>query len=335
MITSTQRQTAIHIVQAIAFVMFLIALAATARHVSRLDRWQQIMEGGRATLNDLSRLRTAAADAEAASLQYVMTGNEQHLEPYDAAQLEIRDTLPRLDQHLTNLAVDLSVPRRALEKDFSDKIDACSEIHTLRHNRGYDAAQLFILTGRSQTLDERLRMDLNAMSEAVLEFQDVESSRIARLGRASLRWLTITSVLCIALLGLLTWEARNTPRRREMSTFQRMAENSGALMRLTGPDGECVFANNSWLALTGKTLPQFLDWGWLNFVHHDDRGPAIALHRDAATRRETRTGTYRVARTDGSYVTVQDTLSAVVDENGRFEGLVSFAVERPESSARA
>jgi PAS domain S-box-containing protein len=327
----SRRQTTLHVLQGITFALFLVALVTTVRHALRLDRWQRAMEDGRTALNYLSMLRTSSADAEAASLQYVMTGSELHLEPYDAEQLEIRDTLPRLIQHMTNLNYDLSGPRAALERELADKTAAGAELHALRHNRGYDAAQLFVLTGKSQELDERVRARLNELSEAVLRFQDEESGHIARLGRSSIRWLTATAVACLALIVLLSWEARHPQRRREMAVLQNLAEHSASLVRLTDAESDAVYVNRTWQILTGRPAVQLLDWEWLTTLHPDDRPSAIAAYRDAVTRRESRQATYRVLRPDGTQVLVTDTLTPVFDDRGHFEGLACFASSAPRS----
>lgn len=325
MLTSRTRQTVLYALQAVTFALFILALAATIRHVSRLASWQLTLEQGRAVLNDLSLLRTAAADAEASSLQYVMTGNESHLEPYDAAQLEIRDAMPRLRRHLAPLAFEPSAILKALEGDVSARINTATELHTLRHTRGYDAAQLFVLTGRSQTLDERIRASLDALHDAVLDLQDQDSRHLAALAQTSLRWLTASAVACLVIVLLLMWEARHPYRRRETAVLQHLAENSAALVRLTDVHGDTVYVNRSWLNLTGLSNIQMLDWGWLNSLHADDRTPAIAVYRDALTRRESRIGSYRVLVHDGAYVQILDTLSPIFDERGRFEGLACFA----------
>jgi PAS domain S-box-containing protein len=83
--------------------------------------------------------------------------------------------------------------------------------------------------------------------------------------------------------------------------FRSLAEAMPQMVWITGPDGDCLYCTQQWMAYTGLTLAESLGSGWTKPFHPDDR----SMTWDAWQHATTTIGTYsvecRLRRTDGIY----------------------------------
>ena len=49
-----------------------------------------------------------------------------------------------------------------------------------------------------------------------------------------------------------------------------LARSASVMLCITNSEKERVFLNDSWLAFTGKTLEEELEYGWASSIHPDD-----------------------------------------------------------------
>ena len=85
-----------------------------------------------------------------------------------------------------------------------------------------------------------------------------------------------------------------------------LADLAPALLWMSDLDGGSALLNSRWLAFTGLTPEQARGDGWLTAVHPDDRGPRLAVQREAARRRQPFEAEYRLRRDDGAWRWVLD-----------------------------
>lgn len=106
----------------------------------------------------------------------------------------------------------------------------------------------------------------------------------------------------------------------------------------TTVDGKCIFVNERWCAITGRSSADAMGDGWANIVHPDDRASVYATWTEAL-----RTGTdctidYRILAHDGttSWVTVR--VTGILDGEGKLSGFCGILMdisERKEHEALA
>ena len=59
--------------------------------------------------------------------------------------------------------------------------------------------------------------------------------------------------------------------RESEARFRNMADNAPVIIWITEANGDCIYINPRWTALTGLTLEQTMGWGGLEAVHPEDR----------------------------------------------------------------
>jgi PAS domain S-box-containing protein len=115
--------------------------------------------------------------------------------------------------------------------------------------------------------------------------------------------------------------------------YQTIVEAAPIMIWRAGPDGQCNYFNERWLAFTGRTLEQELGSGWAEGVHADDREFCMRTFLDALARRELFEMEYRLRRRDGAYRWVFDRGAPVLDRTGRFAGYIGSCVDVTERVA--
>lgn len=85
------------------------------------------------------------------------------------------------------------------------------------------------------------------------------------------------------------------------SAFQSFANVAPVMLLLRDGNGECTFANEHWLAFTGRTEADEVGMGWLTAVHPADRESCVATFRAAARNGIPYGNEYRARRHDGVY----------------------------------
>ncbi|MCD0451831.1 SpoIIE family protein phosphatase [Actinocorallia sp. API 0066] len=111
-------------------------------------------------------------------------------------------------------------------------------------------------------------------------------------------------ILGVALVAVDVTERRldeEQIRRRE-ERYRSLVEASSQVVWVMSPGGDAVDDAPEWRAITGQTLEEYREGGWLSVVHEEDRSRVEASWREAlgdnrtfqiAYRIRTRTGAYR------------------------------------------
>ncbi len=83
--------------------------------------------------------------------------------------------------------------------------------------------------------------------------------------------------------------------------FQSMAEDSDILIAVSNEAGQSTYLNRAWAELTGRSVTDLMDRGWVDLVHPDDREPFLNLYMSVLSRQESFSGEFRILDRHGAY----------------------------------
>lgn len=122
-------------------------------------------------------------------------------------------------------------------------------------------------------------------------------------------------------------------RRKSEREFQLLARMSPVGMFRVDAEGRCVYVNEEWSRITGRTLPEALGDGWVRALHPDDREAFLADWRAAVADEQPLRGEHRILRTDGTVASVLIQAVDAVDSAGMrvFVGTLTDITERVQA----
>lgn len=118
--------------------------------------------------------------------------------------------------------------------------------------------------------------------------------------------------------------------RESEERFREMANSAPVLLRVAGPDGQCTFFNERWLALTGRSPEQELGSGWIDGIHPDDRDRCLEAIQVALNARKEYQVEYRLRCFDQTYRWVLDHGVPRVGTHETFLGYVASSADVSE-----
>lgn len=115
--------------------------------------------------------------------------------------------------------------------------------------------------------------------------------------------------------------------RREKSRFQMMiAEVPVGIWQDDGEDN-CIYVNEAWSAITGMTLEQARNTGWLPLFHPEDVPRLAATFGEAKATGKQFSADYRIVRPSGEVRWVHGQSAALVTPEGQFLGYVGTLID--------
>ncbi|MDC0723431.1 sensor histidine kinase [Nannocystis bainbridge] len=106
-------------------------------------------------------------------------------------------------------------------------------------------------------------------------------------------------------------------RRRRERQYELLTRLSPVGIFLGEAASECVFVNEEWVRITGRTLPEVRGGGWRRALHPDDALRVTTGCRRALAEGGSFTGEWRMLRPDGATVWVLGRFADVADSAGR------------------
>ncbi|WP_244850858.1 PAS domain-containing protein [Caballeronia sp. SL2Y3] len=101
--------------------------------------------------------------------------------------------------------------------------------------------------------------------------------------------------------------------------YRALVESTGALVWSADANGEIRPSGGEWEMFTGERRDRLSRWGWLDFIHPDDRERTHHAWLEALHQGGPRTLTFRMYRRDGSYRMVQAHAAPLYDEHGKLQ----------------
>jgi two-component system, sensor histidine kinase PdtaS len=118
-----------------------------------------------------------------------------------------------------------------------------------------------------------------------------------------------------------------SPLDGDEGRFRALADRLPVPVRWCGPDKGLEYANEAWLAFTGRPAEDERGLRWLEAVHPADRDRCLAGLEAARARHEPFALEFRLRRHDGVWRWVEDRGTPVEGEGGAFAGFACCAVE--------
>jgi PAS domain S-box-containing protein len=108
--------------------------------------------------------------------------------------------------------------------------------------------------------------------------------------------------------------------RESEGKFRTLASHAPVGIFMTNSDGDCLFVNESWVAMSGMPASEAAGSGWTRALHPDDRGRVTAEWYASANARRPFALEYRFLRPDGRVTWVQGSAVASRDATGAVSG---------------
>ena len=161
---------------------------------------------------DSGQMLSALKDLETGQRGFLLTGQDQYLEPYDAARSQLPGQLDAL--------VKLGLPLDGLPEVVQARMDIAANGVRIRRTQGLDAAVAAISSGRGKAIMDTARVKVAALQSAAATRMDKREHRI----RTEARWLTLASSLSLAgAIALVSLFAAG--RRRESQAVASLLDS--------------------------------------------------------------------------------------------------------------
>ncbi|HEX7230402.1 MAG TPA: MASE1 domain-containing protein, partial [Candidatus Binatia bacterium] len=109
--------------------------------------------------------------------------------------------------------------------------------------------------------------------------------------------------------------------------FRAVANAAPALIWMSGADKRFTFFNKAWLDLTGRTLDQELDNGWMDGLLPNDSRSFLEEYNRSFEARANFSLEHRLRRYDGHYCWVLNNAVPRFDSDGAFLGFIGSAID--------
>src|SRR5205823_5180101 len=149
--------------------------------------------------DELDKLLSTIVEAETGQRGYIITGDEEYLQPYTKATSSINQHIERLK---ALIADEPEQQRRlaSLEQKMAERLQLMSETIELRRTKGFGSAEEVIATGRGLRMMDDIRKIISEMSneeDRTLERRTEDANASAR---NTVITLTLLGVILLALL---------------------------------------------------------------------------------------------------------------------------------------
>ncbi|MEH2347562.1 MAG: GAF domain-containing protein [Nostoc sp.] len=215
-------------------------------------------------INTLEELLSQIKDAETGQHNYILTGKENYLKPYQEAVANIDREIAKLK----NLSTDQPNQEKqisTLESLITAKLAELKQTIDLRQNKGLEAALQVLLTDKSQNLMDDIRKVSN-------EIENEERERHQQLSQAAKAWtrkttVTIAIAICLSFIVLVVVyyfiyrEVTERKRTEETLNHERnfisaVLDTASALVIVLDSQGQIVRFNQACEQITGYSFDE-------------------------------------------------------------------------------
>jgi PAS domain S-box-containing protein len=325
-----------------AILTLMIVGAISYRGMGVSDESSRMVRHTHEVLENLQDLLSAMQSAESSCREFVITGNEQSLQPY-------RESLGRSQQIegiVRNLTVDnpgQQLQVSTLERLAVQMTKYAGTVIDLRRTKGLEAAADSIRSGESQRMMGEYANAIRNMQDEELRLlvvRDADSQR--RLGQTK-TFVIFGTVLGVLIAAAAGWRARRDSSRRGLAeeALQESEEKYRMLISgvrdygivMLGLRGEFVSWNPGAERMAGCTFEEIAGHDFSRFFPPEDieRGrPAEILQLAAASGRYEEQG-MRV-RKDGSRFRVRASFTALRGPGGNLCGFSVISRDLSENT---
>jgi PAS domain S-box-containing protein len=208
------RETGIWVMLAIAV---LLTAAAGRYNIYRMESSEQFLQTSRLTLAELIALRTDLAEAETGHRGYILTGDNEYLEPFRKSDARIWDRLSRLQDQFALHSNQLKRLEQ-VELLVREKFDEMRRTISLHDTFGRETATQGVAQGHGKQVMDKLTVVLDEM-DASEETRTAERTEAANSQYRIAEFTNIlAAVLSIGILAGLAIYSRREERKRSRLT---------------------------------------------------------------------------------------------------------------------
>ncbi|HLQ09001.1 MAG TPA: CHASE3 domain-containing protein [Steroidobacteraceae bacterium] len=192
-----------------AFALACLAVIGVVSYLSvvRLKQNAAWVEHTHQVLGSLELLLAAATDSETAERGYVITGDEDYLEPYRQAAAVIDSQM----RHLRELTADNRAQQLRLDSVMAlvtERLANLTAVIDLRKDQGFAAAQGEILTGKGKQFHDRIRRLIGQMEDTETSLLKEREQRTKQSSALAQAVIFGGGFLACGLVSLALWAIR-------------------------------------------------------------------------------------------------------------------------------
>ena len=109
--------------------------------------------------------------------------------------------------------------------------------------------------------------------------------------------------------------------------FRTMAESSSIFIKISNENGNATYFNKPWLAFTGRSMEELLNFGWANFVHQNDKANLLYQFAEAFDKKVVFNAEYRMLNNKGEYRWLLTKAPPRFNPDGTFVGYISSSID--------
>jgi two-component system sensor histidine kinase VicK len=109
--------------------------------------------------------------------------------------------------------------------------------------------------------------------------------------------------------------------------FRTMAETTDVLISTGNETGNATYFNKAWFDLTGKSLAELLNFGWIDLIHPDDKVNWVNNYLAAYEQKRGLSGEFRILSQSGGYRWLLAKVPSQFDEEGKFIGYIASCID--------
>lgn len=261
-------------------------------------------------LRSLNRLQAEVVEAESSTRAYAITGDENYLERYEAADISVSATAKRVRQ----LTADNSVQQwrlDALEPTIVERFAALQEVIDSRRD-GREDRIIQLVRAKGTPLGEKIRKNVEEMKEEEVRLLTERSEASEASARQTLTVLLLGTLMSFALLSLIFYLLnRDITEHRRLGEMMQQLSLTDDLTGLYNRRGFLALAEQQLKFIRSKRMENELSLFYADMdglKHINDRfgheAGSQAIVRVAKVLRDTFRETDIIARIGGDEFTI-------------------------------
>ena len=202
----------------------------------------------------------ALVDAETGARGFVITGQEEFLQPYDLSLVTLGRKFARLKE-LTKDDASQQARIQKLEGLAAERLRLLKETIALRRESAKDAGAL-VATGTGRAQMDLIRREIQEFKQVEADFLTTRKSASAATYRAAVTTGVVTALLELSLVGAFVWLIHRSQRASEKAAeillqserrFRAIVNSSFQYTGLLDAEGRMLEANQTSLDAVGTT----------------------------------------------------------------------------------
>jgi len=300
--------------------------------IARLVAANDTMTHTQAVINHIDRLMVTITTAETVQRGYLLSGDLSDLEAYWVSSRQAARQLETLRAHETRTHNRRQLQDSStLETLMSERLAKLERGIRLRQKGGVEAASRYVQSSEGSLTMRRIRAEINDIEAGERAVLMIEISRARDLAKMATFIITFGLVLAVLVVAaargllfrnLIERELAESELHRREERFRALTSCSPVGIFLLDSDGRATYFNPRCLAIGGFALEEGLGYGWVSFVHPEDRKRVIAGVMAAFGARRDGFDTFRVQSRCGIVRRVQAATSPMLSDDGAFLGYV-------------